>query len=56
MPKCLLLQTVVITSSGAWKLSGFGFAISSDQASGDLANVPAFHYAVSELFVRVNIY
>ncbi|RVW82902.1 SCY1-like protein 2 [Vitis vinifera] len=38
-------ETVVITSSGAWKLSGFGFAISSDQASGDLANVPAFHYA-----------
>ena len=32
-------------SSGAWKLSGFGFAISSYQASDDLANVPAFHYA-----------
>ena len=55
MAKCLLLQSVLITSSGAWKLSGFGFAISSD-ASGELANVPSFHYAVSELFVRVNIY
>jgi hypothetical protein len=44
------LQNVLITSSGAWKLGGFGFAISTDQASGDMANVPAFHYAVSEFF------
>ena len=38
-------KTVLTISSGAWKLSGFGFAISSYQASDDLANVPAFHYA-----------
>ncbi|XVE60664.1 hypothetical protein DITRI_Ditri05aG0146500 [Diplodiscus trichospermus] len=38
-------ENVLITSSGAWKLGGFGFAISTDQASGDLANVQAFHYA-----------
>lgn len=44
------LQNVLITSSGAWKLGGFGFAISTDQASGDMANFPAFHYAVSEFF------
>lgn len=47
------LQNVLITSSGAWKLGGFGFAISTDQASGDMANVPAFHYAVSEFFDRI---
>ncbi|KAF3944446.1 hypothetical protein CMV_029081 [Castanea mollissima] len=38
-------ENVLITSSGAWKLGGFGFAISTDQASGDMANFPAFHYA-----------
>ncbi|XP_057972943.1 SCY1-like protein 2 A [Malania oleifera] len=38
-------ENVLITSSGAWKLAGFGFAISADQTSGDLANVQAFHYA-----------
>ncbi|XVF29813.1 hypothetical protein REPUB_Repub16aG0003400 [Reevesia pubescens] len=34
-------ENVLITSSGAWKLGGFGFAISTDQASNDLA----FHYS-----------
>ncbi|KAK8691840.1 hypothetical protein V6N13_075335 [Hibiscus sabdariffa] len=38
-------ENVLITSHGAWKLGGFGFAISKDQASSDLANVPAFHYS-----------
>ncbi|KAL4333607.1 hypothetical protein GQ457_07G019920 [Hibiscus cannabinus] len=38
-------ENVLITSHGAWKLGGFGFAISKDQASSDLANVPAFHFA-----------
>lgn len=42
-----LLQSVLITSSGAWKLGGFGFAISTDQSSNDSANSQAFHYAVS---------
>ncbi|KAJ0024168.1 hypothetical protein Pint_07044 [Pistacia integerrima] len=36
---------VLITSSGAWKLGGFGFAITTDQASSDSSNVQAFHYA-----------
>lgn len=43
----LMVQTVLITSNGAWKLGGFGFSISTNQPPGDLANVPAFHYAVS---------
>ncbi|KAE8666530.1 hypothetical protein F3Y22_tig00112498pilonHSYRG00308 [Hibiscus syriacus] len=34
-------ENVLITSHGAWKLGGFGFSISKDQAS----SVPAFHYA-----------
>ncbi|XP_004290244.1 PREDICTED: SCY1-like protein 2 [Fragaria vesca subsp. vesca] len=38
-------ENVFITSSGAWKLGGFGFAISTDQASGNMANVQEFHYA-----------
>ncbi|XP_059449975.1 SCY1-like protein 2 A [Corylus avellana] len=38
-------ENVLITSSGAWKLGGFGFAISTDQISGDMANVQTFHYA-----------
>lgn len=42
------MQNVFITSNGAWKLGGFGFAISVDQATGDMANVSAFNYAVSE--------
>ncbi|KAG4201012.1 hypothetical protein ERO13_A05G249800v2 [Gossypium hirsutum] len=36
-------ENVLITSSGAWKLGGFGFAISTDQASSD--SVKAFHYS-----------
>lgn len=39
-----MLQSVLITANGAWKLGGFGFAISSDQAS---AGAQLFHYAVS---------
>lgn len=38
-------ENILITSSGAWKLGGFGFAITTDQASGDLASSQAFHYA-----------
>lgn len=38
-------ENVLITSSGAWKLGGFGFAIPTDQASGDLPSSQAFHYA-----------
>ncbi|MBA0729971.1 hypothetical protein Golax_025969 [Gossypium laxum] len=41
-------ENVLITSSGAWKFGGFGFATSTDKASGDCANVQAFHYGVSE--------
>ncbi|PIN22333.1 Protein kinase [Handroanthus impetiginosus] len=37
-------EAVLITSSGAWKLGGFGFAVSTDQ-SNDSADMPAFHYA-----------
>nr|DAD21189.1 TPA_asm: hypothetical protein HUJ06_022652 [Nelumbo nucifera] len=40
-----LKETVFITSSGAWKLGGFGFAVSADQTSGDVINVQTFHYA-----------
>lgn len=35
-------ESILITASGAWKLGGFGFAIPTDQASGDSQ---AFHYA-----------
>ena len=38
-----MLQSVLITANGAWKLGGFGFAISFDQAS---AGAQLFHYAV----------
>ncbi|KAH6775197.1 kinase family with ARM repeat domain-containing protein [Perilla frutescens var. hirtella] len=38
-------EAVLITSNGAWKLGGFGFAISNDQSSNDSASVQAFHYA-----------
>ncbi|PON95167.1 Phosphorylase kinase, gamma catalytic subunit [Trema orientale] len=38
-------ENVLITSSGAWKLAGFGFAISTDNTTGDAANSQAFHYA-----------
>ncbi|KAG9446597.1 hypothetical protein H6P81_012725 [Aristolochia fimbriata] len=37
-------ETVFITSSGAWKLGGFGFAIPTDQASGDSSAMQHFHY------------
>lgn len=37
-------ETILITSNGAWKLGGFGFTISVDQAA-DLSNLQAFHYA-----------
>lgn len=43
--RALSPENILLTSSGAWKLGGFGFAISTDQASGDLANGQAFHYA-----------
>lgn len=46
------LQNILITANGAWKLGGFGFAISTEQASGDFASVPAFHYAVSVHKIR----
>ncbi|KAL1337896.1 hypothetical protein HN51_032586 [Arachis hypogaea] len=38
-------ENILITLSGAWKLSGFGFAISASQTHGDSANLHAFHYA-----------
>ncbi|MED6130547.1 SCY1-like protein 2 A [Stylosanthes scabra] len=38
-------ENILITLSGAWKLSGFGFAISASEANGDSANLHAFHYA-----------
>ncbi|KAJ7982570.1 ARM repeat kinase family protein [Quillaja saponaria] len=38
-------ENILITSSGAWKLGGFGFAISAGQASGESPNLQAFHYA-----------
>lgn len=47
------MQNVFITSSGAWKLGGFGFAISTDQASGNMANVQEFHYAVSKVLIGI---
>ncbi|XP_074280167.1 SCY1-like protein 2 B isoform X2 [Silene latifolia] len=34
-----------VEASGAWKLGGFGFAISSDQAAGGSLHVQAFHYS-----------
>lgn len=37
-------ETVFITSSGAWKLGGFGFAIAIDQVSGDTSTFQAFHF------------
>ncbi|XP_020591543.1 SCY1-like protein 2 [Phalaenopsis equestris] len=37
-------ETVFITSTGAWKLGGFGFAIPIDQASSDLTETQTFHY------------
>lgn len=40
-----LLQSVFITSSGSWKLGGFGFALSVDQATGGLTSSQQFHYS-----------
>ncbi|KAL6498394.1 SCY1-like protein 2 A [Orobanche hederae] len=37
-------ETVLITASGAWKLGGFGFAISTDQPDYS-ASMQPFHYA-----------
>ncbi|KAL6842554.1 hypothetical protein ACP4OV_027398 [Aristida adscensionis] len=38
-------ETVFITSSGSWKLGGFGFALSVDQATGALTSTQQFHYS-----------
>ncbi|GAB2271119.1 SCY1-like protein 2 A [Dionaea muscipula] len=38
-------RSILITASGSWKLGCFGFATSTDQASGDVAIAQAFHYA-----------
>ncbi|KAL5227462.1 hypothetical protein ABZP36_015727 [Zizania latifolia] len=38
-------ETVFITSSGSWKLGGFGFALSVDQATGSLTSTQRFHYS-----------
>ncbi|KAF8676025.1 hypothetical protein HU200_047529 [Digitaria exilis] len=38
-------ETVFITSSGSWKLGGFGFALSIDQATGGLTSSQQFHYS-----------
>ncbi|XP_047325757.1 SCY1-like protein 2 A isoform X2 [Impatiens glandulifera] len=37
-------ESILITANGAWKLGGFGFAISADKAA-DLNNAQIFHYA-----------
>jgi len=38
-------ETVFITSNGSWKLGGFGFALSVDQATGGLTSSQLFHYS-----------
>ncbi|CAH1443399.1 unnamed protein product [Lactuca virosa] len=38
-------ETVLINSSGAWKLGGFSFSISADLSSTDSSTVQPFHYA-----------
>lgn len=43
----MTLQNVLITSNGAWKLAGFGFAIPVDQTSSDMTAMQTFHYSVS---------
>lgn len=48
-----LLQIVFITSSGAWKLGGFGHAVSVDQISGDPNAAQPFHYSVSEMCFKL---
>ncbi|TXG53484.1 hypothetical protein EZV62_022653 [Acer yangbiense] len=42
-------ENVLITSTGAWKLGGFSFAISTDQARSESASVQAFHYAAENM-------
>ncbi|KAI3819920.1 hypothetical protein L1987_13773 [Smallanthus sonchifolius] len=39
------LEAVLINLSGAWKLGGFGFAISADKSSTDPSTVQPFHYS-----------
>lgn len=47
LQRCTSFQAVFITSTGAWKLAGFGFCLNMDQASADgLGGGPAFHYPV----------
>lgn len=46
----MILQAVLITSNGAWKLGGFGFATSTNQPVSDIANVQTFHYSVSIVY------
>lgn len=41
--RALSPESVFITSSGAWKLGGFGFAVPADQ-TGDMSSVQPFHY------------
>ncbi|XP_027339351.1 SCY1-like protein 2 isoform X2 [Abrus precatorius] len=43
--RALSPENILITLSGAWKLAGFGFAISATQTSGDSSNLQPFHYA-----------
>lgn len=50
-----VLQNILITLSGAWKLAGFGFAVSATQTSGDSSNLQPFHYAVSGTINKINI-
>ncbi|XP_022932450.1 SCY1-like protein 2 isoform X2 [Cucurbita moschata] len=38
-------ENVLITSNGAWKLAGFGFAIPVDQTSSDMTAMQGFHYS-----------
>jgi hypothetical protein len=50
------MKTVFITSSGAWKLSGFGFAIATDQVSGDTSTFQAFHFPVSTFLILIGLF
>lgn len=49
LPDVYFHQAVFITSTGAWKLGGFGFAVSTEQASGDSNGLASFHYPVSQI-------
>lgn len=42
--RSLAPETVYVTAAGAWKLAGFGFSVSTDQAGTDVQSGPAFHY------------